>query len=107
MHALTGYLDFRPEDRETTMAAIRAVIRAEPTRPRLRRLLVGRGSRPGVPVPLLRVLGVRGGLRPHQAQPYEHAFMTDHVSRIVGADANVMTISDRTLGHRRLVRCAG
>ena len=32
----------------------------------------------------------------HQAQPYEKEFMTEHVSRIVGADAHVMTIADRT-----------
>jgi quinol monooxygenase YgiN len=31
----------------------------------------------------------------HQAQPYEHEFMDKHVSRIVGADAHVCTISDR------------
>ena len=32
----------------------------------------------------------------HQAQPYEHEFMTEHVSRIVGADAHILTISERT-----------
>lgn len=32
----------------------------------------------------------------HQAQPYEHDFMVDHVSRIVGADATVLTIGART-----------
>ncbi len=37
----------------------------------------------------------------HQAQPYEHDFMTDHVSRIVGADAHVLAISRPQLRRRR------
>ncbi len=31
----------------------------------------------------------------HQAQPYEVAFMEEHVSRITGADAHVLDIGGR------------
>jgi quinol monooxygenase YgiN len=31
----------------------------------------------------------------HQAQPYETAFMTEHVARITGFDAHILDIPER------------
>ncbi len=95
MHALTGYLDFEPAEREQTVAALRAVSERsrrdegcvdywwaeDLDRPCRFRFLEGWVS--------------EEAFRAHQAQPYEEAFMADHVSRITGADAHGLAVSDR------------
>ncbi len=95
MHALTGYLDFRPDEREETVAALRAVS----ARSRQDDGCVDYWWSEDVDQPcrfrFFECWASEEAFNAHQAQPYEHEFMTDHVSRIVGADAHVLTIQSR------------
>ncbi len=96
MHALTGYLDFRPEDRETTVAAIRAVSEQSRRDPGCVDYWWAEDLDRACRFRFFECWESQEAFDHHQAQPYEHAFMTDHVSRVVGADANVMTVNDRS-----------
>jgi quinol monooxygenase YgiN len=95
MHAITGYLDFRPEERDETVAAIEAVT----TRSRMDAGCVDYWWSEDLEQPcrfrFFECWETKEDFDAHQAQPYEHEFMTDHVSRIVGADAHVFSIVDR------------
>ena len=95
MHALTGYLDFRPEERDITIDALRDVT----TRSRADAGCVEYWWSEDVDHPsrfrFFECWESEQAFDAHQAQPYEQDFMTNHVSRIVGADANVYTIADR------------
>jgi quinol monooxygenase YgiN len=95
MHALTGYLDFRPEERVATVEALEAVS----SRSRLDAGCVDYWWAEDLAQPgrfrFFECWESEGAFNAHQAQPYEHEFMTEYVSRIVGADAHVLTIADR------------
>jgi len=95
MHALTGYLDFRPEERAETVAALQAVS----DRSRTDRGCVDYWWSEDVDQPcrfrFFECWESEEAFEAHQAQPYEHQFMTDHVSRILGADAHVLTVTGR------------
>ena len=95
MHALSGYLDFRPEEREQTLAALKAIT----DRSRQDAGCVDYWWSEDLEQPcrfrFFECWESEEAFNAHQAQPYEHEFMTDHVSRITGADAHVLTITDR------------
>ena len=95
MHALSGYLDFRPEEREQTLAALKAIT----DRSRQDAGCVDYWWSEDLEQPcrfrFFECWESEEAFNAHQAQPYEHEFMTDHVSRITGADANVLTVTDR------------
>jgi quinol monooxygenase YgiN len=95
LHALTGFLDFRPAERETTVAALGAVA----TRSRQDQGCVDYWWAEDLEHPcrfrFFECWESEEAFEAHQAQPYEQAFMTDHVSRIVGADAQVLAITAR------------
>ena len=95
MHALTGYLDFRPEEREQTVAALRAVAERSRQDPGCVDYWwsedVDRPSR----FRFFECWETEEAFDSHQAQPYELEFHADHVSRIVGADAHVLDIAGR------------
>jgi len=95
MHALTGYLDFRPEERAETIAVLQAVS----ARSRADQGCVDYWWSEDVDRPsrfrFFECWESEEAFDSHQAQPYEHRFMTDHVSRIVGADAHVLTVTSR------------
>jgi quinol monooxygenase YgiN len=95
MHALTGYLDFPPEQREETVAALRAVSERSRRDPGCVDYWwsedVDRPSR----FRFFECWETEEAFDAHQAQPYELEFMTDHVSRIFGADAHVLDIAGR------------
>ena len=60
------------------------------------RLLVVRGCRPTLArFRFFECWETEEAFNAHQAQPYELEFHTDHVSRIVGADAHVLDIAGR------------
>ncbi len=96
MHALTGYLDFRPDEREMTVDALTAVA----TRSRQDPGCVDYWWAEDLEHPgrfrFFECWESEAAFSAHQAQPYEHEFMTDHVSRIVGADAHVLAIAERS-----------
>jgi len=95
MHALTGYLDFKPDERDVTIAALRAVT----ARSREDAGCIDYWWSEDVGEPcrfrFFECWESEAAFDAHQAQPYEHEFMTDHVSRIVGADAHVLAVTDR------------
>ena len=95
MHALTGYLEFRPEERDQTVTALRGVA----ARSRQDAGCVEYWWAEDVEFPsrfrFFECWKSEEAFNAHQAQPYEGEFMTDHVSRIVGADAHVLSVTDR------------
>ena len=95
MHALTGYLDFEPEERPRTVAALRAV----GERSRRDDGCVDYWWAEDVDTPgrfrFFECWASEEAFRAHQAEPYEEVFMADHVSRITGAGAHVLAVSDR------------
>jgi quinol monooxygenase YgiN len=95
MHALTGYLDFPPERRDETLAALKAV--AE--RSRQDDGCVEYWWSEDVEHPnrfrFFECWESVDAFNGHQDQPYEKEFMSTHVPKVVGADANVFTLSDR------------
>ncbi len=95
MHALTGYLEFPPDQREETVAALQAV--AARSRQDLGCLDYWWSEDVEHPCRFrfFECWESEEAFSAHQSQPYEHEFMTDHVSRITGADAHVLAISAR------------
>jgi quinol monooxygenase YgiN len=95
MHTLTGYLDFRPEERDITLAALRAVGK----RSRADAGCIDYWWAEDVDQPgrfrFFECWESETAFDAHQAQPYEHEFMADHVSRITGADAHILDLTAR------------
>src|ERR1700712_2652498 len=96
VYSIIGYLEFRAEDREATLSAIRDVVE----RSRQDEGCVEYWWSEDVLVPnrfrFFECWESKDAFDAHQAQPYEHEFMTVHVAKGVGADAHVITITDRT-----------
>ncbi len=94
MHTFTGYLDFKPEERHQTVAALRAVSE----RSRQDDGCVEYWWAEDVDTPcrfrFFECWTSEEAFVAHQAQPYEAAFMADHVSRITGADAKVLAVTE-------------
>jgi quinol monooxygenase YgiN len=95
MHALSGYLEFPEDRREVTLAALREVT----TRSRLDPGCVDYWWAEDVEQPnrfrFFECWETLELFEAHQAQPYESAFMEEHVSRITGFDAHVLDIPER------------
>jgi quinol monooxygenase YgiN len=96
LHALTGYLDFRPEEREETVAALKAVTALSRRDTGCVEYWWAEDLEPLGRFRFFECWESEEAFDAYQAQPYEHGFMTDHVSRMVGADANVLTFADRS-----------
>ncbi|MGH9079407.1 MAG: putative quinol monooxygenase [Acidimicrobiales bacterium] len=94
MPTLTGYLDLKPEEREQTVAALRAVSE----RSRRDDGYVQYWWAEDVETPCrfrsFECWASEEAFLPHQDQPYEHTFMADP-SRITGADARELAVADR------------
>ena len=95
MHALSGYLEFPEERREVTLAALREVT----TRSRQDPGCVDYWWAEDVEQPnrfrFFECWETLELFEAHQTQPYESAFMEEHVSRITGFDAYVLDIPER------------
>jgi quinol monooxygenase YgiN len=95
MHALSGYLEFPEDQRELTLTALRAVCERSRNDPGC----VDYWWAEDVDVPnrfrFFECWETVEAFDAHQAQPYEAAFMEDHVSRITGFDANILAITER------------
>jgi len=95
MHALTGYLDFRLEERDETVAALEAVtVRSRGDAGCVEYWWSEDLERP-CRFRFFECWESEEAFDAHQAQPYERQFMAEHVSRIVGADAHVFAVADR------------
>ncbi len=96
MHALVGYLDFPPEGRDLTVEALKAVSERSRQDPGCVDYWWAEDLEQPCRFHFFECWESEEAFDAHQAQPYEHDFMVDHVSRIVGADATVLTIGART-----------
>ena len=96
MHALSGYLEFPPDQRDRTLAALRDVS----VRSRQDPGCVSYWWAEDVEQPnrfrFFECWETVEDFEAHQAQPYEVAFLADHVSRITGADADVWDVAGRS-----------
>jgi quinol monooxygenase YgiN len=95
MHALSGYLEFREEERAETLAALRAVTERSRQDPGC----VDYWWAEDLEVPnrfrFFECWNTLEAFEAHQAQPYETAFMEQHVARITGADAHILDMTGR------------
>lgn len=95
MHALTGYLEFPADRREVTVGALEAIC----ARSRADAGCIDYWWAEDVEHPnrfrFFECWASVEAFDAHQAQPYEAAFMEEHVSRITGADAHVLDIGAR------------
>ena len=96
MYSIIGYLEFRAEDREQTVNALQDVVALS----RQDAGCLDYWWSEDVLVPnrfrFFECWESKDAFDAHQAQPYEHEFMTTHVTRVIGADAQVLTITDRS-----------
>jgi quinol monooxygenase YgiN len=95
MHALSGYLEFPPDQREMTLEALREVCRRSREDPGCVDYWWAEDVERPDRFYFFECWETQEAFDAHQAQPYEAAFMADHVSRITGADANVLDIGSR------------
>jgi len=95
VHAMSGYLEFPPDQRDRTLAALRDIS----TRSRQDPGCIDYWWAEDVEHPdrfrFFECWETVEAFDAHQAQPYEATFMEEHVSRITGADACVLDIGER------------
>jgi len=95
VHAMSGYLEFPPDQRDRTLAALRDIS----TRSRQDPGCIDYWWAEDVEHPdrfrFFECWETVEAVDAHQAQPYEATFMEEHVSRITGADACVLDIGER------------
>ena len=95
MHALSGYLEFPEDQRERTLAALQEIC----VRSRQDPGCVDYWWAEDVEQPnrfrFFECWETVEAFEAHQAQPYELAFMADHVSRVTGFDAHILDIPGR------------
>jgi quinol monooxygenase YgiN len=96
VHALTGFLEFDPNEREVTEEALIAVSLRSREDPGCVDYWWAEDVEHPCRFRFFECWESEEAFKAHQSQPYEAAFMSDHVSRIVGADAHVLTITDRS-----------
>jgi quinol monooxygenase YgiN len=96
VYSIVGYLEFRPEDREQTIAALQDVT----TRSRQDGGCIDYWWSEDVLQPnrfrFFECWESKDAFDAHQAQPYEKEFMSVQVAKVVGADAQLLTITDRS-----------
>ena len=95
MHALTGYLEFPPDRREETVAALRAVTEQSRRDPGCIDYWWAEDVEHPDRFRFFECWTTVEAFDAHQARPYEVAFMAEHVSRITGFDAHVLDVAGR------------
>jgi len=95
MHALSGYLEFPPDQRELTLDALRDVCDRSSQDPGCVAYWWAEDVEHPNRFRFFECWATVEDFDAHQAQPYEKAFMAEHVSRITGADADVWDIAGR------------
>jgi len=95
MHALSGYLEFPEDQREVTLAALRDVC----DRSRQDAGCIDYWWAEDVEQPnrfrFFECWESIETFEAHQSQPYEAAFMAEHVSQITGFGAHTLDIAER------------
>ena len=95
MHALSGYLEFPEDQRETTLAALREVSTLSRLDPGCIDYWWAEDVEQANRFRFFECWATLEAYEAHQAQPYEAAFMSDHVARTVGFDAHNLDILER------------
>jgi quinol monooxygenase YgiN len=96
VYAISGYLQFPEESREETLAALRDVVERSRQDAGCVDYWWAEDVLNANRFCFFECWESKDAFDAHQAQPYEHEFMTTHVARVVGADAHVLTITERT-----------
>jgi quinol monooxygenase YgiN len=95
VHAMSGYLEFPPDQRDQTLVALQDIC----TRSRQDPGCIDYWWAEDVEHPdrfrFFECWATIEDFDAHQAQPYETIFMEEHVSRVTGADAYVLDIGVR------------
>jgi quinol monooxygenase YgiN len=96
VYSIIGYLEFPADNREQTLSALREVTE----RSRQDAGCIEYWWSEDVLAPnrfrFFECWESKDDFDAHQAQPYEIEFMTVQVARVVGADAQILTITDRS-----------
>ena len=95
MHALSGYLEFPTGKRQVTLAALHDVSARSRQDPGCIDYWWAEDVEHPDRFRFFECWETVEAFEAHQAQPYEIAFMEDHVSRITGADAYILDIVGR------------
>jgi quinol monooxygenase YgiN len=95
MHALSGYLEFPEDQRGITLDALQEVCTLSRLDPGYVDYWWAEDVEQSNRFRFFECWETLEAFEAHQAQPYEVAFMSDHVSRIIGFDAHVLDISER------------
>jgi len=95
LHALTGFLEFRADERDQTEAALKAVAARSRQDPGCVDYWWAEDLERPCRFRFFECWETEEAFEAHQAQPYEQEFMTDHVSRIVGVDAHILDVAER------------
>ncbi len=95
MHALSGYLEFPPRRAGETLAALRAVSERSRLDPGCVDYWWAEDVEHAHRFRFFECWATVEDFDAHQAQPYELAFLEEHVARITGADAHVLDIGGR------------
>lgn len=95
MHALTGYLEFPPERRAETLAALRDVTDRSRRDPGCVDYWWAEEFDHPDRFRFFECWTTVEMFEAHQAQPYEVAFLAEHVARITGFDAHLLDVAGR------------
>jgi quinol monooxygenase YgiN len=95
VHALTGYLEFPPGRRDVTLAALREVTERSRRDPGCVDYWWAEDTDHPDRFRFFECWTTVEAFEAHQAQPYEVAFMAEHVAHITGFDAHVLDVADR------------
>ena len=95
MHALSGYLEIPDDQREETLTALVDVCARSRQDPGCVDYWWAEDVEQPNRFRFFECWESIEAFEAHQSQPYEVAFMSDHVSRITGFDANTLDIADR------------
>ena len=95
MHALSGYLEFPDDGREATLAALHEICDRSRRDPGCVDYWWAEDVEQPNRFRFFECWESLEAFEAHQSQPYELAFMEQHVSRVTGFDAHVLDIGGR------------
>jgi quinol monooxygenase YgiN len=92
---MSGYLEFPPDRRDQTLAALRDICTSSRQDPGCIDYWWAEDVEHPDRFRFFECWATVEDFDAHQAQPYEVAFMEEHVSRVTGADAYVLAVGER------------
>ena len=95
MFAISGYLAYDEKDRDFVLAGLKAIAERSRRDPGCVEYWWAEDVEMANRFRFFECWATEADFEAHSAAPYEKEFMADYVSRITGADANVLVISSR------------